>query len=259
MIGLILSIDFRDRSSARSIRQPFHPGSAGRLFAAVGPYLSTANDYFVRDDFGVVGLLERKPASYFPRWFVSSWMDDMFGETLDEVRPFTALSYQLTALGGVGAAACPPPPEHRLHAATSMLVFVMARASRACRFDRGVCWPGIRPVARAGRNRRVDHRTGSTACLRLSTSRRSWRTYGRKGESILAPCTLGVAGPLFVALFSKQTVPVTMAGTLVTYDTLVEAADATTVLVVGTPVCPVRSDDRSVPLARYAPVRTGYP
>ena len=61
--------------------------------AAIGPYLSTADDYFVRDDFGVVGLLERKPASYFPRWFVSSWMDDVFGETLDELRPFTALTF----------------------------------------------------------------------------------------------------------------------------------------------------------------------
>ena len=34
--------------------------------AAVLPYLITVNDYFVRDDFGVVQLLAQKPFSYFP-------------------------------------------------------------------------------------------------------------------------------------------------------------------------------------------------
>jgi hypothetical protein len=45
--------------------------------AAIGPYLATVDDYFVRDDFGVVQLLEQKPFSYFPRWFTSSWMDEI--------------------------------------------------------------------------------------------------------------------------------------------------------------------------------------
>ena len=34
--------------------------------AAVIPYLSTINNYFVRDDFGVVELLASKPATLLP-------------------------------------------------------------------------------------------------------------------------------------------------------------------------------------------------
>ena len=56
------------------------------------PYLSTAHNYFVRDDFGVVKLLASKPAGYFPRWFYTSWMDDIWGHIPDEVRPFPAVS-----------------------------------------------------------------------------------------------------------------------------------------------------------------------
>ena len=63
--------------------------------AAVVAYLSTLGNYFVRDDFGVVQLLASKPASYFPRWFYTSWMDQIWGFVPDEVRPFPAVSYQL--------------------------------------------------------------------------------------------------------------------------------------------------------------------
>ena len=70
---------------------------------AVVPYVSTINNYFVRDDFGVVELLASKPATYFPRWFVSSWMDEIWGHVPDEVRPFPAVSYQLTAIGGAAS------------------------------------------------------------------------------------------------------------------------------------------------------------
>ena len=69
--------------------------------AAILPYIVTIFDYFVRDDFGVVQLLAQKPFSYFPRWFASSWMDGIWGDVPDEVRPFPALSYQLTALGAL--------------------------------------------------------------------------------------------------------------------------------------------------------------
>jgi len=55
---------------------------------AVVPYASTIDNYFVRDDFGIVELLASKPATYFPRWFVSSWMDEIWGNVPDEVRPF---------------------------------------------------------------------------------------------------------------------------------------------------------------------------
>ena len=67
---------------------------------AILPYIITLDDYFVRDDFGVVQLLAQKPFTYFPRWFVTSWMDHIWGYYPDEIRPFPALSYQITALGG---------------------------------------------------------------------------------------------------------------------------------------------------------------
>jgi hypothetical protein len=35
--------------------------------AASLPYVSSANNYFVNDDFGVVQLLSQKPQLYFPR------------------------------------------------------------------------------------------------------------------------------------------------------------------------------------------------
>ncbi len=58
------------------------------MLAATLPYLPTLDDYFVQDDFGVVGLLALKPASFFPRWFVMPWMENIWEYTPDELRPF---------------------------------------------------------------------------------------------------------------------------------------------------------------------------
>ena len=99
--------------------------------AAVLPYLITVNDYFVRDDFGVVQLLAQKPFSYFPRWFASSWMDEIWGYVPDEVRPFPALSYQLTALGGSVSPTWHHVLNIAIHAANGLLV--MAIGLRAAR------------------------------------------------------------------------------------------------------------------------------
>jgi hypothetical protein len=190
--------------------------------AAIGPYLSTADDYFVRDDFGVVGLLERKPASYFPRWFVSSWMDDVFGETLDELRPFTALTFQLTALGGAGE----PRVHHllniALHAAVSVLVMLMARAVAGMSVPvsvlAGVVF-AVLPVQAetvAWINGRVD---SLPALLYVATflSYVQWRKGGDLGGHWYA----AAVALFFVALFTKQTA-ITLPATLVTYDVLVE-------------------------------------
>jgi hypothetical protein len=95
--------------------------------AACLPYLRTVTDYFVQDDFGVVQLLASKPWSTFPRWFTMPWMEDIWGYTPDEIRPFPALSYQLTALWGAGA----PYGHHllniALHALNGLLVLRIAR------------------------------------------------------------------------------------------------------------------------------------
>ena len=82
--------------------------------AASLPYVSTAGNYFVNDDFGVVQLLSQKPPLYFPRWFVTSWMDDIWGATQDEVRPFPAVTYQLAAIWGATSHRRQPCDEHRV-------------------------------------------------------------------------------------------------------------------------------------------------
>ena len=96
------------------------------VLAAIVPYLPTLNDYFVRDDFGVVQLLAQKPASYFPRWFYTSWMDYIWGYTPDEIRPFPAVSYQLTALGGHASPLLHHVMNVLLHAANGLLIFAIA-------------------------------------------------------------------------------------------------------------------------------------
>src|ERR671911_1746163 len=72
---------------------------AAVALAAVLPYLRTIPDYFVQDDFGGMQLLAAKPWHTFPRWFTMPWMEFIWGYTPDEIRPFTALSYQLSDLG----------------------------------------------------------------------------------------------------------------------------------------------------------------
>jgi hypothetical protein len=99
--------------------------------AAMLPYLVTIDDYFVRDDFGVVQLLAQKPFSYFPRWFASSWMDEIWGYVPDEVRPFPALSYQLTALGGTLSPFLHHALNILIHAANGLLVLAIARRAAA--------------------------------------------------------------------------------------------------------------------------------
>jgi hypothetical protein len=97
--------------------------------AACLPYLRTVPDYFVQDDFGVVQLLGQKPWTTFPWWFVMPWMENIWGYTPDEIRPFPALSYQITALWGKAA----PEGHHilniALHALNGLLVLAIARAA----------------------------------------------------------------------------------------------------------------------------------
>lgn len=94
--------------------------------AAVLPYLPTLDDYFVQDDFGVVALLSSKPATWFPRWFVTTWMEDIWGYTPDEIRPFPAVTYQIAAVFGAAS----PYPNHvvniAFHAVNAVLVLAVA-------------------------------------------------------------------------------------------------------------------------------------
>lgn len=94
--------------------------------AAVLPYLATLDNYFVQDDFGVVALLSSKPATYFPRWFVSTWMEDIWGYTPDEVRPFPALSYQIAAVFGAASPYANHVINIAFHALNAVLVLAVA-------------------------------------------------------------------------------------------------------------------------------------
>jgi hypothetical protein len=97
------------------------------ILAAVVPYLSTIPDYFMQDDFGVVQLLTSRPWTTFPRWFTMPWMEQIWGFTPDEIRPFVAFTYQLT-----GKWAPHRPELHHVvniafHAANAVLVMAIAR------------------------------------------------------------------------------------------------------------------------------------
>ena len=98
------------------------------VLAASLPYVSTASNYFVNDDFGVVQLLSQKPPLYFPKWFVTSWMDDIWGATQDEVRPFPAVTYQLAAMWGATSTVANHVMNIAFHAANALLVLSIARA-----------------------------------------------------------------------------------------------------------------------------------
>ena len=99
------------------------------VLAAVVMYGPTVRDYFLQDDFGVVGLFSQRPVSYFPRWFVAPWTEDIWGYVPDEIRPFPALSY--VVMSWFGAAA--PEPNHvvniAVHAVNGLLVMGIAEAA----------------------------------------------------------------------------------------------------------------------------------
>lgn len=189
--------------------------------AAVVPYLSTVDDYFVRDDFGVVQLLASKPATYFPRWFVSPWMDNIWRYVPDEIRPFPAVSYQLTALGGAASPVLHHLFNIALHAANGVLVLAMARVAAGLQAGAAllaalvfVLLP-VQAESVAWITGRVDSMPAFfyIACFLVFVR---WRP---SGSSRLH---LGSLALFFVALFTKQTT-ITMVGTLLMWDLLVGA------------------------------------
>jgi hypothetical protein len=100
--------------------------AAVAVIAAALPYLNTLDNYFVQDDFGVVALLSSKPATYFPHWFVTTWMDDIWGYTPDEVRPFPAVSYQVAAVFGAASPYANHVINIAFHALNAVLVLAVA-------------------------------------------------------------------------------------------------------------------------------------
>jgi hypothetical protein len=189
------------------------------VLAASVPYLPTLDDYFVQDDFGVVALLSSKSAGSFPRWFVIPWMENIWGEPPDEIRPFTAVTYQLAALGGAAS----PVVNHLIniafHVVNALLVFRVGEAAA-----------GLSPVAAAAgalvfailpmQTESVAWITGRVdsmpACFYLGSFLLyvRWRAIPRVSLYVWSVVTY------FVALFTKQNT-VTLPIALVLYDVIV--------------------------------------
>jgi hypothetical protein len=189
--------------------------------AALAPYLSTLDDYFVRDDFGVVQLLAAKPAAYFPRWFVTPWMDDIWGFVPDEIRPFPAVSYQLTALGGAASPWLHHAFNIALHAVNGLLVMAVARLVVRLTLP-AAAFAGVVFVLLPVHAESVAWITGRVDSMPalfyvasfLAYAR--WRASAASRRLYIAALTL-----FFVALFTKQNA-ITMVATLAAYDALTQ-------------------------------------
>jgi hypothetical protein len=186
------------------------------VLAAIAPYLSTLADYFIQDDFGVVGLLSQKPAGYFPKWFVGTWMDDIWGYTPDEIRPFPAVTYQIAALWGAASPVANHVINIAFHAINVLLVFRIARAAAGLGVLAALAgalvfaWLPMQAESVAWITGRVD---SMPACFYMASFLLfvRWRDTGRRAlyASSIAFC--------FVALFTKQNT-ITLPIALVLYD-----------------------------------------
>ena len=218
------------------------------VLAAVVLYAPTIHDYFLQDDFGVVGLFSQRPVSYFPRWFVTPWTEDIWGYVPDEIRPFPALSYVVTSWFGAAA----PEPNHilniALHAVNGLLVMWIAEAAAGLALVPAmfaglvfVVLP-IQAESVAWVTGRVDSlptllllRLVSAVSSRVESAEAAHRRMqaGRKGY-------LWSVALFFAALFSKQNT-ITMAPALVLFDWIVDRRRIELVVDVAAAVCAVRA------------------
>jgi hypothetical protein len=219
-------------------------GPVVAVLAAVLPYLPTLDDYFVQDDFGVVGLLASKPAFFFPRWFVVPWMENIWEYTPDEIRPFVALTYQVAAQWDPGS----PVPQHllniALHAGNAWLVLRIARRVA------GLTNPAALAAAVAFallpmQTESVAWVTGRVDSMPALFYLASLLLYARWRDQGSRLAYWGALAACFVALFSKQNT-VTLGPALVAYDLVVRRQ-------------PVRvSWDWIRPYLPFAALTTGY-
>jgi len=199
--------------------------NTGRLIPAIAVvgvafvlYAPTIHDYFLQDDFGVVSLLSQKPATFFPRWFVMPWTENIWGYVPDEVRPFPAVSYQMAAVFGAST----PAPNHvmniALHAINGLLVLAIAREAAGLALAPATVAAlaftvlPIQAESVAWVTGRVD---SLPACFYFASFLLfvRWRSNGRRGVYLWS-VTL-----FFAALFSKQNT-ITMVPALMLYDVL---------------------------------------
>jgi hypothetical protein len=219
-------------SSSRSTRGRAYAWAALIVcLAASVPYLSTLHNYFVQDDFGVVQLLARKPATYFPRWFTTAWMDDIWGYIPDEIRPFPAVTYQVTALWGAASPVANHVMNIAFHVGNGILV--LALAVMAARLNLAAAtFAALAFVLLPIQTESVAWITGRVDSMPAFFYLAAFLAYVRwrraSGEDVVArarsraPASyLGAIALFFIALFSKQNT-ITLGPVLVLYDWLVE-------------------------------------
>jgi hypothetical protein len=201
--------------------RPAALASLAVCLAAALPYLQTLHNYFVADDFGVVQILASKPATYFPRWFVSSWMDDIWGFVPDEVRPFPAVTYQLTAVWGAASPVANHVVNIAFHAANGLLVLGVARLAARLSLPAST-FAALVFVLLPVHAESVAWITGRVDTIPAFFYMASFLAYvrWRAGGSRAAAPYVGSLVLFFLALFSKQNT-VTMVATLALYDLLV--------------------------------------
>ena len=201
------------------------PSPTNRLLAALAiclaatlPYVSSAGNYFVNDDFGVVQLLSQKPPLYFPRWFVTSWMDDIWGATQDEIRPFPAVTYQLAALWGATSPLANHVTNIGFHAANALLVLGIARAVAALSFIAST-YAALAFAILPLHAESVVWITGRVDTIPALFFLGSFLAYAqwRRGEATSTRLYLCSLVLFFCALFSKQNT-IVMVATLFLYD-----------------------------------------
>ena len=189
------------------------------VLAAAVPYLPTIDDYFAQDDFGVVWLLSTKPAGYFPRWFVSPWMDDIWGYMPDEIRPFPAVTYQVAALWGAASPVANHVINIAFHAVNALLVLGVAETAAGLSLGPAAFAAVVFAVlpmqteSVAWITGRVD---SMPACFYLA----SFLLYGRWRARPHTSIYVWSVVAYFVALFTKQNT-VTLPAALILYDVMV--------------------------------------
>jgi hypothetical protein len=198
-----------------------------RLLAAVAiclaaslPYVSSADNYFVNDDFGVVQLLSQKPPLYFPKWFVTSWMDDIWGDTQDEIRPFPAVTYQLAAVWGATSPVANHAMNIAFHAANALLVLAIARAVAGLSFIAST-YAALAFAILPLHAESVVWITGRVDTIPTVFFLGSFLTYARWRHSESTRLYLCSLVLFFCALFSKQNT-IVMVTTLFLYDLVAE-------------------------------------
>jgi hypothetical protein len=213
--------------------------------AAALPFASTLRGYFLSDDFGLVQLFAGKPLPYFLTLLTRTWVGDIYGGAAgDELRPTVALSYWLDARWGAASPLAYHVSNVALHVLTTLVVFATARSVA------GLSVPGatfaaalfaVQPV-HAETVAWISGRADSIPTLLYTASFLAYARWRRSGSALPYGVSLVLA---LLALFSKQSA-ITIVGTLVAYDVLVEGR-------------PVPFSPRSLrPYAPFALATLGY-